>query len=207
MGYNEIHCWQKKNYVFNSYLYGMCFRCIFRELEANLERSGVPVSIFLVHSSFHPCDASCAKDFARSYQCKHGMSFCKDCKELYGVDQKGNCPWHAYLSLSQVDGGACAPPDSTAANLSSAQFNHFDTKCDEECEYFFKKKFVDMCRHNMTRCYSCWNCWDGFAQCSCYKDPPRVDSDEYESSGKDVFSQNPRSGSLGLVSIRDLNTI
>ena len=79
----------------------------------NLERSGVPVSIFLDQPSFHPC------------------------KELYGVNQKGNCPWHAYLTPSCADGGACAVPDSTVANLSSGQFNHFDTKCDEECEYFF----------------------------------------------------------------------
>ena len=100
----------------------------------NLERSGVHVSIFLDQPSFHPCDASCRRDFARSYQCRHGMSFCKSCKELYDVDQKGHCPWHAYLTPSRVDGGACAVPDSTVANLSSAQFNHFDTICDEECE-------------------------------------------------------------------------
>ena len=29
---------------------------------------------------------------------------------------------------------------------------------------------------------------DGFAQCSYYKDPPGVDSEEYESSDEDVFS-------------------
>ena len=158
----------------------------------NLERSGVPVSIFLDQWCFHPCDASCATDFARSYQCKHGMSFSKDCKELYGVDQKGNCPWHVYLTPTHVDGGACAVPNSTVANLSLAPFNHFDTRCDEECEYFFKKKIDDLCRHNMTRCYSCGNCWDWFAQCSCYKEP-RVDSDERESSDEDVFSPKPHS--------------
>ena len=46
--------------------------------------------------------------------------------------------------------------------------------------YFFRKKIADMCRHNITRCYSCGNCWDGFAQCSCYKDPG-FDIDECES--------------------------
>ena len=77
----------------------------------------------------------------------HGMNFCKNCKELhvYGVDQRGSCPWHAYLTPDCVTGGARAVPDSTVANLSSAQFNHFDTKSDEECEYFFRKKIADMC--------------------------------------------------------------
>ena len=92
----------------------------------NLERSGVPVSIFLDQSCLHPCHASCAKDLASSCQCKRGMSVCKDCTELYGVDQKGNSPCHAYLTPTHVDGGACAVPDSTVANLSSAPFNHFD---------------------------------------------------------------------------------
>ena len=87
---------------------------------------------------------------------------------------------------SCVDGGACAVPDSSVANLSLVKFNHFDTKCDAECEYFFKKKIADMCRHNMTRCYSCGNCWYGFAQCSCYKEP-EFDIDECESSDEDVF--------------------
>ena len=173
------------------YPYSMCSCCIYRELEISLERSGVPVSVFLTQPSFHPCDASCKKDFARSFQCRHGMSFCNNCKELYGVDQKGSCPWHAYLTPDCVTGGARAVPDSTVANLSSAQFNHFDTKCDEECEYFFKKRIADMCRHNMTRCYSCGNCWDGFAQCSCYKDPG-FGNDESESSDEDVFLPRPR---------------
>ena len=48
------------------------------------------------------------------------------------------------------------------------------------------------CVHSMTRCFSCRNCWDGLAQCSCYKEP-RVDSDEYESRDEDVFSPKPRS--------------
>ena len=121
------------------------------------------------------------------------MSFFEDYKQLYGVDQKGKCPWHAYLTPTHVNGGACALPDSTVANLSSAQFNNLDSKCDEECEYFFKMKIADMCRHHMTRCYSCGNCWDGFSQCPCYKDPPRVDYGEYESRDEDVFSPNPRS--------------
>ena len=89
---------------------------------------GVPGYIFLDESSFHSCDSSFARDFARSYQCKHGMSFCKDCKELYSVDQKGNCPWYAYLTPTNVDCGGCAVPDSTFANLSSTQFNHFNTR-------------------------------------------------------------------------------
>ena len=107
------------------------------------------------------------------------MSFCKDCKELYGVDQKGNCHWHAYLTPTHVDGGACAVPYSTVANLSSAPFNHFDTRCDEENENFFKKKIADISQHNMTRCYSCGNCLDGFAQCSCYKESSVVAAAEY----------------------------
>ena len=85
-----------------------------------------------------------------------------------------------------MDGGAYSIPDSTVVNLSSAQLNHFDTKCDEECEYFFKKKIADICRHNMTRFYSCGNCWDGFAQFSCYKEPG-FDIDECETSDGDVF--------------------
>ena len=93
-----------------------------------------------------------------------------------------------------MDGGARSVPDSTVANLSLTQFNHFDTKCDEECQYFFKKKIADMCRHNMTRCYSCGNCWDGFAQCSCYKEPG-FDIDECESSNEDVFLPTPRNNS------------
>ena len=70
------------------------------------------------------------------------MSFCKSCKELYGVNQKGSCPLHAYLTPGCVGGGAHAVPDSTVANLYSAQFNHFDSKCDEECEYFFRKRLL-----------------------------------------------------------------
>ena len=43
----------------------------------------------------------------------------------------------------------------------SWHINHFDTKCDEECEYSFNRKI----------------------------DPPRVDSDEHGSSDDDVFPQ------------------
>ena len=56
---------------------------------------------------------------AISQQCKNGMSLCKDCKELHGVDQKSKCPWHAQLTLTNVDGGVYALPESTVANLSS----------------------------------------------------------------------------------------
>ena len=116
------------------------------------------------------------------------MSFCKEFKELYDVDQKGYCPWHAYLTPTHVNGGACAVPDSTVADLSSAQFNHFDTRCDDRCEYFIREYTI------MTACYSCGNCCDGFAQCSCYKEPS-VDSDQCESSDDNVFSPKPCSGS------------
>ena len=105
-----------KNDFRRLYPYSTCSCCIYRELKMNLERSGVPVSVFLTQPSFHPCDASCKKDFARSIQCRHGMSFCKNCKELYGVDQRGSCPWHAYLTPDCVTGGAHAVPDSTVAN-------------------------------------------------------------------------------------------
>ena len=47
-----------------------------------------------------------------------------------------------------------------------------------------------MSRHNMVGRYSWENCWDGFAQCLCYK-KPGVDSDECESSDEDVFSAKP----------------
>ena len=120
------------------------------------------------------------------------MSFCQNCKELYGFNQRGNCPRHAYLTPAHVKGGACAVLDSTVANLSSAQFNHLDTTCDDECQYFFKNKIADMCQHNMSRCYSCGNCWDGFARCQCYKDPPRVDSGENDSSDEHVFAPKPK---------------
>ena len=100
-------------------LHALCLICAF--MGYVLTAYGVSVSIFLAQSRFHPCDASSSKDFARSYQCKHSMSFCKVCKELYSVDKKGNCPWHAYLKLTHFDGGACAVPGSTVANLSSAQ--------------------------------------------------------------------------------------
>ena len=97
---------------------------------------------------------------AISQQCKHGMSLCKDCKELYSVDQKSKCTWHAKLTPNNVDGGAYALPESTVANLSSSHINRFDAKYDEECEYFFNKKIADMCRHSMIRCYWCGNSWD-----------------------------------------------
>ena len=71
------------------------------------------------------------------------MSFCKDFKELYGVNQKGDCPWHAYLTPTHVDGGACAVPDSTVADLSSAQFNHSETRCADIFEYFFRNTQYD----------------------------------------------------------------
>ena len=97
-----------------------------------------------------------------------------------------SCP----LRMSMV---AHVHSHSTAANLSLSRINYFDTKCDEECEYFFNKKIADMSQHNMTRCYSCGNCWDGFAQCLCYNIPPRVDSDEHERSDEEVFSPKARS--------------
>ena len=60
--------------------------------------------------------------------------------QLNVVDQKGNCPSHAYLTPTHIVGGAFAVPDSTVANLPSAQFNHFDSRCDDECDFIFKKK-------------------------------------------------------------------
>ena len=69
--------------MLNSYFYEMCgddLFCICRELEMDLERSGVPVPIFLDLATFHPCGHITAV--------KHGMSLRKDCKELHGVDQK-----------------------------------------------------------------------------------------------------------------------
>ena len=92
-----------KTTVFDLYLHGIYSYCIYRELEANLERSGVPVSIFLDQPSFHPCDASCAKNFARSYQCKHGMSFCKTSRSYTMSTRRlivlGMHTWHLPMSM------------------------------------------------------------------------------------------------------------
>ena len=89
--------------VFDLYLHGIYSYCIYRELEANLERSEVPVSIFLDQPSFHPCDASCAKNFARSYQCKHGMSFCKTSRSYTMSTRRlivlGMHTWHLPMSM------------------------------------------------------------------------------------------------------------
>ena len=117
---------------------------------------------------------------------------------LWRLEGAIRCRPKGYLSLAGIpDTHPCrwwcvCKPRLNSCNLYSAQFNHFDLKCDDECEYFFRKKFADMCWHNKTRCCSCGNCWDGFSQWLCYKEL-WVDSDEYESSDEDVFSPKPRS--------------
>ena len=123
------------------------------------------------------------EEFVSGQKCQHQMRHCLPCNETYGRDQQSTCPWHAYNMLDS-DQSASTMPDSSVSSLSSTPYNYYDTRCDDECSYMYKKKLADMCRHGVVRCYSCGNAWDGFAQCPCYMASM---SDNPESSDEDVF--------------------
>ena len=106
--------------------------------------------------------------------CWHKLKFCKDCNELWCIDDHPTCP----RSRHEENIDRCAPKLETLQVLSAiSPYNHSDKDCDDLCWHTFRVLEHDFCRHDMRFCPKCLNVWDGFAQCLCFEYETDINSD------------------------------
>ena len=170
----------------------------FRRMEWELETSGIRLESIKQssHPDVNPCTKDCMRQFMSQRMCQHNMRYCTVCCEQYISSQISDpsCPMHGLNQHGVV---------SVLTTLNP--HNRFDTDCDSECTYLYKKRLSEFCRHSMCRCYHCGACWDGLAQCPCYLErspTPQPDgnsidgfemsSDSDSCSDEDVFSPKTR---------------
>ena len=173
-----IRCWwQTKTTVCDLYLYGICSYCICRELEMNLEKRWGSLATYSwtsqVSTHVIPHLQGTLPGHTNANMVWVSVKTARSCTVLTRrVIVLGMHTWHLpMLIVVGVQSQTQHLPTCLRHNLIIST------------QDFFKKKIADMCQHNMTRCYSCRNCWDGFPQCSCDKEP--IVSDESESSDED----------------------
>ena len=161
---------------------------IFRQLESQFEESAVPIMRLLEDPSEHiyPCTTNCLRDFGLGFECSHRMKYCSECSETYFRTYE-SCPWHTSSACELDMNEFFKMPSHTTALTTHKIFNFFDDSCDDECTYLHHKDIASICRHNLTRCRKCNNCWDGMAQCNCYMhelNPPSSDDDNTSLDGE-----------------------